>query len=157
MQRPRCRRCWRSARRRLAQCAEDLRKAPEDLISAAAYARLPGRFEHFDYRGATVIVDVAHNPHGAAFLREQLRATQPGGRTIAVAGFLQDKDAAGIVAALAPVVDEWVLVATRGPRGQSAAMSTEKYGAWSTGGGLGVRIWSTFWTRWARIRYLPTG
>ncbi len=100
----------------------------ERLVAEGSTARLPGRFERFDYRGASVIVDVAHNPHGAAFLSEQLRATQPGGRTIAVAGFLQDKDAAGIVAALSPVVDEWTLVATRGPRGQSAAMSMEKTG-----------------------------
>ncbi len=75
-----------------------------------------------------VIVDVAHNPHGAAFLSEQLRATRPRGRTIAVAGFLQDKDAAGIVAALAPAVDEWTLVETLGPRGQSAALAAEKSG-----------------------------
>ena len=109
----------------------------ERLVAEGSTARLPGRFERFDYRGASVIVDVAHNPHGAAFLSEQLRATQPGGRTIAVAGFLQDKDAAGIVAALSPVVDEWTLVATRGPRGQSAAMSMEKYGPGRTGGGLG--------------------
>ncbi len=59
-----------------------------------------------------MIVDVAHNPHGAAFLSEQLRATQRGGRTIAIAGFLQDKDAAGIVAALDSAVDEWMFVGT---------------------------------------------
>jgi dihydrofolate synthase/folylpolyglutamate synthase len=100
----------------------------ERLVQEASAACLPGRFEHFTFRGAPVIVDVAHNPHGAAFLAEQLRATARGGRTIAVAGFLQDKDAAGIVAALASVVDEWTLVATRGPRGQSAALSTEKTG-----------------------------
>ena len=100
----------------------------ERLVAAASTARLPGRFERFDYRGACVIVDVAHNPHGAAFLSEQLRATRPRGRTIAVAGFLQDKDAAGIVAALAPAVDEWTLVETLGPRGQSAALAAEKSG-----------------------------
>ena len=100
----------------------------EQLVAAASTARLPGRFERFDYCGALVIVDVAHNPHGAAFLSEQLHATRPRGRTIAVAGFLQDKDAAGIVAALAPAVDEWTLVETLGPRGQSAALAAEKSG-----------------------------
>ncbi len=99
-----------------------------ELVNAAATAHLPGRFEHFAYRGASVIVDVAHNPHGAAFLSEQLRASRQPGRTFAVAGFLQDKDAAGIVAALAPVVDEWTFVATRGQRGQSAALSADKTG-----------------------------
>jgi dihydrofolate synthase/folylpolyglutamate synthase len=97
-------------------------------VELASAARLPGRFEHFDYRGASVIVDVAHNPHGAAFLSEQLRATKRGGRTAAVAGFLQDKDAAGIVAALAPAVDEWTMVATLGQRGQPAALSAQRAG-----------------------------
>ena len=106
--------------------ARSARRARRDLVAAAAQARLPGRFEHFDYRGLTVIVDVAHNPHGAAFLSEQLRATQRGGRTIAIAGFLQDKDAAGIVAALDPAVDEWVFVGTEGPRGQDAQVSASK-------------------------------
>jgi dihydrofolate synthase / folylpolyglutamate synthase len=100
----------------------------ERLVAGASSARLPGRFERFDYRGASVIVDVAHNPHGAVFLSEQLRATRPAGRTIALAGFLQDKDAAGIVAALSTAVDEWTLVATHGARGQTAALSMEKTG-----------------------------
>lgn len=98
------------------------------LVAGASSARLPGRFERFDYRGASVIVDVAHNPHGATFLSEQLRTTRPAGRTIALAGFLQDKDAAGIVAALSTAVDEWALVATHGPRGQTAVLSMEKSG-----------------------------
>lgn len=100
----------------------------ERLVAGASNARLPGRFERFDYRGASVIVDVAHNPHGAAFLSEQLKATRPAGRTIALAGFLQDKDAAGIVAALSTAVDEWTLVATHGARGQTAVLSMDKTG-----------------------------
>ncbi len=70
-----------------------------DYVAAASQARLPGRFERFEHRGVAVIVDVAHNPHGARFLAGQLSAQCCEGRTIAVAGFLQDKDAAGIVAA----------------------------------------------------------
>jgi len=97
-------------------------------VAAAARARLPGRFERLEYRGLHVIVDVAHNPHGAAFLCEQLRAQRSGGHTIAVAGFLQDKDAAGIVAALDSAVDEWIFVGTDGQRGQSAALSARKAG-----------------------------
>jgi dihydrofolate synthase / folylpolyglutamate synthase len=89
-------------------------------VRAAANDCLPGRFERFVYRGIEVIVDVAHNPHGAAFLAEQLAAERTRGRTFGIAGFLQDKDAAGIVAALDSAVDEWVFVNTDGPRGQSA-------------------------------------
>jgi dihydrofolate synthase/folylpolyglutamate synthase len=97
-----------------------------DLVAGAADARLPGRFERFDYSNVPVIVDVAHNPHGAAFLAAQLAAERCDGRTIAIAGFLQDKDAAGIVAALESVVSEWIFVGTRGPRGQEADVSAQK-------------------------------
>jgi dihydrofolate synthase/folylpolyglutamate synthase len=102
--------------------------ALRNCVAAAAHAHLSGRFERFTHRGMQVIVDVAHNPHGAAFLCEQLRAQQAAGRTIAVAGFLQDKDAAGIVAALDPAVDEWMFVGTDGQRGQTAALSAGKAG-----------------------------
>ena len=102
----------------------DRTHAVEPLVHAAATARLPGRFEHFSMGDVVVVVDVAHNPHGAAFLASQLAATRPSaGRTIAVAGFLQDKDAQGIVAALDGQVDEWVFVGTDGARGQTAAKS----------------------------------
>ncbi|HTO57487.1 MAG TPA: cyanophycin synthetase, partial [Pseudomonadales bacterium] len=96
------------------------------LVRGASTARLPGRFEHFEFAGAAVIVDVAHNPHGASFLAGQLRETRRDGRTIAVAGFLQDKDAQGIVAALESQVDEWIFVETTGARGQTAAMAAAR-------------------------------
>ncbi len=73
-----------------------------------------------------MIVDVAHNPHGAAFLADQLRASGAVGRTYAVAGFLQDKDAAGIVAALEGQVDHWTFVDTYGSRGQTASLTAAK-------------------------------
>jgi dihydrofolate synthase/folylpolyglutamate synthase len=100
-----------------------------ELVRGAANTCLPGRFERFEHRGVTVIVDVAHNPHGAAFLAAQLAATEVPGRTFALAGFLQDKDAAGIVAALDAVVDEWVFVNTEGPRGQPATSAAEQMAA----------------------------
>jgi dihydrofolate synthase/folylpolyglutamate synthase len=108
--------------------ALDGRSAVQEWVRDSADVRLPGRFECFEYRGAQVIVDVAHNPHGAAFLGEQLRSTNRSGRTLAIAGFLQDKDAAGIVAALDSAVDEWVFVGTDGQRGQDAAATASKAG-----------------------------
>lgn len=100
-----------------------------ELARGAVDACLPGRFERFEHRGVTVIVDVAHNPHGAGFLAAQLAAIEVPGRTFAIAGFLQDKDAAGIVAALNAVVDEWVFVNTEGPRGQPATSAAERMAA----------------------------
>jgi dihydrofolate synthase / folylpolyglutamate synthase len=101
--------------------------APIDTtVAEAASACLPGRFEWFTYRGVPVVVDVAHNPHGATFLAAQLSAAHCDGRTLAVAGFLQDKDAAGIVAALDRVIDEWVFVGTGSSRGQEGEISARK-------------------------------
>src|SRR5690606_37020749 len=68
-----------------------------------------------------VLVDVGHNPQAARALAEWLRAA-PAARTVAVYGALADKDAAGVVAALAPCVDAWHLVGTSaaGARGRDA-------------------------------------
>ena len=51
----------------------------------------------------TVVVDAAHNPHGAASLARALRESFDFDEWGVVLGVLGDKDAAGIVAALAPV------------------------------------------------------
>jgi dihydrofolate synthase/folylpolyglutamate synthase len=91
-----------------------------EICAFAATAWLPGRLERRCYRGRDVLLDVAHNPHGARFLAAQLQARPIEGRTVAVMGCLNDKDAAGIVAALAGSVDDWTFVSTGSARGQSA-------------------------------------
>lgn len=80
----------------------------------------PGRFERRDYAGTEVVLDLAHNPAAARFLRRQLALTPVAGRTRALAGFLSDKDVCGTIHALADVVDEWHFVSTPGVRGRSA-------------------------------------
>jgi dihydrofolate synthase/folylpolyglutamate synthase len=97
-----------------------------DVLKAIELAALPGRFERFRHFGRDVIVDVAHNPHGAAFLARQLALTRSTGRTCAIAGFLKDKNAAGIVAELRDEIDDWTFVETRTDRGQSAERCFER-------------------------------
>ena len=78
------------------------------------------------------ILDIAHNEPAARVLASQLRERPPpagadgAGRTFAVVGVLADKDAAGIAAALAPVVDEWIVCALPGVRGGSAAALADR-------------------------------
>jgi dihydrofolate synthase / folylpolyglutamate synthase len=70
------------------------------------------------------ILDIAHNEPAARVLAAHLRERAlpaPGGRTLAVAGVLADKDAAGIAAAAADLIDAWILCALPGARGGSAA------------------------------------
>ncbi|MGE0622510.1 MAG: folylpolyglutamate synthase/dihydrofolate synthase family protein [Pseudomonadales bacterium] len=93
-----------------------------------ATATIPGRMEHHRLGGRDVILDVAHNPAGVAFLAEQLNLRFPGRRYVAVLGMLADKDAAGVGEAMAGLVREWVAVATPGVRGQSAQSLADRLG-----------------------------
>ncbi len=99
-------------------------------VSAAAVAaglrsvRLTGRFQVIPANSPgqpTWVLDVAHNADAARVLANNLRATSVVGRTLAVCGILEDKDAASIIDALADCVDAWWFVATGGERGCSGA------------------------------------
>lgn len=64
-----------------------------------------------------ILLDVAHNPHGAAFLMEQLPPGEPGQRTFAVLGMLADKDVEGVVQACLGRFDAWFVTGLQVPRG----------------------------------------
>lgn len=79
-------------------------------------AFLPGRFQKIG-QDPEIIIDVAHNPHAAAFLAKQLQPIK--GKTNAVFGILKDKDISGVLLALRDKIDVWYLggldmVTTRG-------------------------------------------
>jgi dihydrofolate synthase/folylpolyglutamate synthase len=63
-----------------------------------------------------VLLDGAHNPDGAAALAAALAALYPGRPVELVFGVLADKDYGGMIAALAPAVRRFHLVAPRTPR-----------------------------------------
>jgi dihydrofolate synthase/folylpolyglutamate synthase len=83
-----------------------LRRAHIDQALSRAY--LAGRLQRVDARGRRWLLDGAHNPAGARALAAETGSYSRGGRVIAVVGILDDKDAAGIVAALEPHVDQWI-------------------------------------------------
>jgi dihydrofolate synthase/folylpolyglutamate synthase len=87
-----------------------------DAVRAAfAQVTSPGRLE--PVRSApTVLLDAAHNPHGARALAAALTEEFDFRRLIAVIGMMADKDAEGILGALEPVVAEVVLTAVDQPR-----------------------------------------
>lgn len=81
---------------------------------------LPGRLQIIPGE-VEWILDVAHNEPAAAVLAGALAARPRGGRTLAVAGMLTDKDAAAIVTLLDPLIDRWILAGIADePRGLSA-------------------------------------
>jgi dihydrofolate synthase/folylpolyglutamate synthase len=83
-------------------------------------ARIRGRLQAFERDGVEVLVDVGHNPQAARELAAALKAATITGRTVAVFAALQDKDAVGVVEALADRVDGWHLAGLEGARAQSA-------------------------------------
>jgi len=77
---------------------------PETVAAVAASVEVPGRLERIADSPPTYL-DAAHNPDGAAALAEALPAVVGGRRVVACLAVLADKDAAALVAALAPVLD----------------------------------------------------
>jgi dihydrofolate synthase / folylpolyglutamate synthase len=80
---------------------------PDRVRSVAAEVTIPGRLEVLPGDPPT-IVDAAHNPDGAAALAEALPELAGGRPVVACLGILAEKDAAAMVAALAPAVAEFV-------------------------------------------------
>ncbi len=77
-------------------------------IDGLQQVRLAGRFEI--KQGAKLrIFDIAHNPHSAAVLANNLRDLPCEGCTYAVFGLLSDKDVHGILRETIPLVDVWYL------------------------------------------------
>ena len=81
-------------------------------------ASLPGRFQILPGQ-PLVILDVAHNPHAAAVLAQNLDNMGFHPYTHAVFGMLADKDIAGVVARLGSRIDHWHCAGLPGPRGMA--------------------------------------
>ncbi|HAQ60239.1 MAG TPA: dihydrofolate synthase [Microbacterium sp.] len=79
--------------------------AGDVLADGLSTVTSPGRLQLVGTH-PTVLVDSAHNPHGVRALAEALRSFFDFDEWGVVLGVLGDKDAAGIVAALAPVAAE---------------------------------------------------
>lgn len=85
-----------------------------------ATVELPGRFQVLPGRPA-VVLDVAHNPHAAAVLSENLSNMGFFPDTHAVFSVLADKDIVGVCRALSGRVSAWHVAPLPGPRGRDAA------------------------------------
>jgi len=93
-------------------------RGPLDVeVVRAAFAGVtsPGRMEVVR-RSPTVILDGAHNPAGAFALAAALEESFTFERLVAVVAVLDDKDAAGLLGALEPVVTSVVVTTNSSPR-----------------------------------------
>jgi dihydrofolate synthase/folylpolyglutamate synthase len=89
------------------------------LAEGLATATSPGRLQVIGNE-PTVLVDAAHNPHGAAALAVALTEYFTFDHVTAVLGILGDKDATGILNALDGVVDDFVITQSTSDRAVSA-------------------------------------
>jgi dihydrofolate synthase/folylpolyglutamate synthase len=98
---------------------------PRLPVSAQAVRRglatveLPGRFQIVPGQ-PVLVLDVAHNPQSVAALALNLDQMGFFPRTHAVFGAMQDKDLAGLLARIAPLIDAWYLCDLATPRAAPA-------------------------------------
>ncbi|MDM7884081.1 folylpolyglutamate synthase/dihydrofolate synthase family protein [Curtobacterium sp. RHCKG23] len=92
----------------------------EDVLAEGlAAATSPGRLQPIAQE-PTVVVDAAHNPHGARALAEALPVAFPSEHVVGVVGILGDKDARGFVRALKDTVQTFVVTQPPGDRALDA-------------------------------------
>ncbi len=89
----------------------------DDEIVRKAFANVdsPGRLEVI-YRDPTLIVDAAHNPHGAHALAQTLANEFDFESIFGVVAILGDKDALGVLKELEPVIDRLVVTQSTSDR-----------------------------------------
>ncbi|GGI16102.1 bifunctional tetrahydrofolate synthase/dihydrofolate synthase [Oxalicibacterium faecigallinarum] len=97
----------------------------QDVRSGLATVELVGRFQILPGK-PLVILDVAHNPHAAATLAQNLDNMGFHPYTHAVFGAMQDKDIEGVLAHLKGRIDHWYLTDLPLPRAASASELRDK-------------------------------
>ena len=100
--------------------AERLPVSDDAVRAGLAHAVLPGRFQQLSDK-PVVILDVAHNPHAAVVLADNLKRQGTYPRTFGIFGAMRDKDIAGVIACMREVVTDWCLTDLPLPRAATAA------------------------------------
>ncbi len=90
------------------------------IATGLRHACVEGRFQRIG-QCPELVLDVAHNPEAARALAATLAEYPVVGRTFAVIGMLADKDSAGVIAALAGLIDRWFVCTPDSPRALSAS------------------------------------
>jgi dihydrofolate synthase/folylpolyglutamate synthase len=128
-------------RRNAAAAIAALRALGRPIVaSALAAVRHPGRFEIVEPPATPpgvprIILDGAHNPHGAAALADALRAR--GEQPVLIVAVSADKDAVAIARALAPAVRAVVATCYQQDRAMDPARLAAAFAAVRDGGATG--------------------
>jgi len=92
----------------------------------------PGRCEII-HRDPTIILDAAHNPHGAKAIAETIQSEFTFDDITGIVALMADKDARGILQALEPVMNQVIVTTNSAARSMSVSdlekLATEVFGA----------------------------
>jgi len=97
---------------RLPVSMEAVRRGLTEVNLAGRFQFVPGK--------PVLILDVAHNPHAARSLAQNLAGLPACPHTYAIFAMLKDKDMAGVAAALGSCIDTWLVAGIAAPRGATA-------------------------------------
>jgi dihydrofolate synthase/folylpolyglutamate synthase len=97
----------------------------QEVRTGLATVELPGRFQVLPGQ-PLVILDVAHNPHAAATLAQNLDNMGFHPYTYAVFGSMLDKDIEGVITHLKGKIDHWCVTGLPLPRAASAQQLKDK-------------------------------
>jgi len=96
-----------------------------DAVRAGfANVKSPGRCEII-HRDPTMILDAAHNPHGATAFAETLQSEFTFDDVTGIVALMADKDALGILQALEPVMNQIIVTTNSSARSMSVADLTK--------------------------------
>ncbi len=93
----------------------DLDVSDVNIVNGLRNAKLAGRMQVLQQK-PTILLDVAHNPHSAEYLVNQLKQYYPARTIHAVVGMLHDKDIKATLEQLTPLVEHWYPASLQGPR-----------------------------------------
>lgn len=97
----------------------ELEMTDVNVVNGLKKAQLAGRMQILS-NTPTIILDVAHNPHSAQYLVNQMQSRYPNKTIHAVIGMLHDKDVAATLAELSSCTQHWYPASLEGPRAASA-------------------------------------
>ncbi|MDA9557993.1 bifunctional tetrahydrofolate synthase/dihydrofolate synthase [Vibrio sp.] len=90
-----------------------------DIVHGLKKAALPGRMQIIE-QNPTVLLDVAHNPHSAEYLVNQVKEQYHHKNIHVVVGMLHDKDIESTLQILNQIAANWYPCSLEGPRAASA-------------------------------------
>jgi dihydrofolate synthase/folylpolyglutamate synthase len=104
--------------------AKSLPVSDASIRTGLKNTRLLGRFQLINDK-IPVLLDVGHNPEAVKTLVDYLNMTFPGKKIHAVFSMMKDKDIAGVLEIMNPVVYDWFFAPLANPRAATEALMRE--------------------------------